>query len=311
VGNTTVDSWRRHALVFWLFSLPPTLWLIAFFLLPLAFVWLLSFGEKQGIIEIAITGTLDNYARALHPLYLWIFAKSIGFAGLTTLICLVIALPIAVAMAFASPRWKALLLLLIMLPFWTNLLIRTYALIAVLRTKGYVNASLEFLWNTATRFLHLVGLGDTGLLGIRFEPLELLYNNFAVLFGLIYVHLPFMILPLYATLDRLDKSYIEASLDLGASQMRTFWSVVLPLARSGISSGILITFIPAMGSFLTPELLGGTDSQLLANVIERQFKAANDWPFGAALSFLLMYITFFALALRTLWSKRGLELETD
>jgi spermidine/putrescine transport system permease protein len=168
-------------LVFWLFSLPPTLWLIAFFLVPLAFVWLLSFGEKQGIIEIAITGTLDNYARALHPLYLWIFAKSIGFAGLTTLICLVIALPIAVAMAFASPRWKALLLLLIMLPFWTNLLIRTYALIAVLRTKGYVNASLEFLWNTATRFLHLVGLGDTGLLGIRFEPLELLYNNFAVM----------------------------------------------------------------------------------------------------------------------------------
>ena len=303
-----MDSWRRHALVFWIFSLPPTLWLVAFFLLPLALVWLLSFGEKHGVVDIAITGTLDNYARALQPLYLWIFAKSIGFAGLTTLTCLVVAFPVAIAMTFAPPRWKPLLLLLVMLPFWTNLLIRTYALIAVLRTKGYVNAGLESLWNAATSGLHLIGLGDTALLGVRFEPLALLYNNVAVLFGLIYVHLPFMILPLYAALERLDRSYIEASLDLGASQMRTFWSVVLPLARSGISAGILITFIPAMGSFLTPELLGGTDSQLLANVIERQFKAANDWPFGAALSFLLMYITFFALALRTLWSKRGLGL---
>ena len=306
-----MDSWRRHVSVFWLFSIPPTLWLVAFFLLPLTFVWFLSFGEKQGIVEVAITGTLDNYARALHPLYLWIFAKSIGFAGLTTLTCLVIAFPMAIAMAFAAPRWKSLLLLMIMLPFWTNLLVRTYALIAVLRTKGHVNAGLEFLWTTATKFLCVVGLGETELLSARFEPLELLYNNFAVLFGLIYVHLPFMILPLYAALDRLDKSYIEASLDLGASQWRTFWSVVVPLTRSGLSAGILITFIPAMGSFLTPELLGGTDSQLLANVIERQFKSANDWPFGAALSFLLMYITFFALALRTLWSKRGLELEVE
>ena len=305
-----MDSWRRHALVFWIFSLPPTLWLVAFFLLPLALVWLLSFGEKHGVVDIAITGTLDNYARALRPLYVWIFAKSIGFAGLTTLTCLVVAFPVAIAMTFAPPRWKPLLLLLVMLPFWTNLLIRTYALIAVLRTKGYVNAGLESLWNAATSGLHLIGLGGTALLGVRFEPLALLYNNVAVLFGLIYVHLPFMILPLYAALERLDRSYIEASLDLGASQMRTFWAVVLPLARSGISAGILITFIPAMGSYLTPELLGGTDSQLFANVIERQFKAANDWPFGAALSFLLMYITFFALALRTLWSKRGLGLES-
>jgi spermidine/putrescine transport system permease protein len=272
-------------------------------------MWLLSFGEKHGIVDIAMTGTLNNYTRALQPLYLWIFAKSVGFAGLTTLVCLLVAFPIALAMAFAPPRWKPLLLLLIMLPFWTNLLIRTYALIAVLRTKGYINGALESLWHAANSLLHLAGLGHIGLLGLRFQPFELLYNNFAVLFGLIYVHLPFMILPLYAALDRLDKSYIEASLDLGASQLRTFWSVVIPLARAGIGSGILITFIPAMGSFLTPELLGGPDSQLLANVIERQFKAANDWPFGATLSFLLMYITFFALALRTLWFKRGLALE--
>ena len=118
-----------------------------------------------------------------------------------------------------------------------------------------------------------------------------------------YVHLPFMVLPLYAALDRLERSYLEASLDLGASQLRTFASVVVPLALPGIVSGVIITFIPALGSFLTPDLLGGTDSQMIANVIERQFKSANDWPFGAALSFLLMYVTFFALALRAAASR--------
>jgi spermidine/putrescine transport system permease protein len=118
-----------------------------------------------------------------------------------------------------------------------------------------------------------------------------------------------MVLPLYAALDRLDKSYIEASLDLGASQLRTFRSVIVPMALPGIISGLIITFIPALGSFLTPDLLGGTDSQMIANVIERQFKSANDWPFGAALSFLLMYITFFALALRVLLAGRGSALE--
>ncbi len=309
VGNTAVDSWRKSPLVFWMVSLPPTVWLVVFFLLPLALVWLFSFGEKRGIIDIAITGTLDNYARVLHPLYLRIFAKSFWFAGLTTLLCLVIAFPLAIAITFAPRRWKAVLLLLVVLPFWTNMLIRTYALIAVLRTKGYLNFGLASLWNGANRLVDFVGLDASGLLGARFQPLELLYNNFAVLFGLVYVHLPFMVLPLYAALDRLDKSYIEASLDLGASHRRTFWSVVVPLALPGIISGVLITFIPALGSFLTPELLGGADSQLIGNVIERQFKSANDWPFGAALSFVLMYITFFALAWRALLSKRGSALE--
>jgi spermidine/putrescine transport system permease protein len=265
----------------------------------------LSFGEKRGIVEIAITGTLGNYRRALEPLYLWIFVKSFWFATLTTLICLVAAFPIAMVITFAPPRWKAWLLLLVVLPFWTNLLIRTYALIAVLRTKGYLNAVLEHLWSGASGLLQLVGLDATGLLGARFQPLELLYNNFAVVFGLVYVHLPFMVLPLYATLDRLDKTYLEASLDLGASQWHTFWYVVVPLALPGIISGVVITFIPALGSFLTPTLLGGPDSQLIGTVIERQFKSANDWPFGAALSFLLMYVMFFTLALRVFLSTRS------
>jgi len=298
-----VERWRHQPGVFWAAWLPPTLWLVAFFLLPLALVWLLSFGEKRGIVDIAITGTLSNYRRAMAPLYLWIFARSFGIAALTTVICLGAALPIAMLITFAPPRWKSWLLLLVVLPFWTNLLIRTYALIAVLRTKGYLNTMLEALWAGAGGLLHVAGLDSTGLLGARFQPVELLYNNFAVVFGLVYVHLPFMVLPLYATLDHLDKAYLEASLDLGASQWHTFWYVVVPLAWPGIASGIIMTFIPALGSFLTPTLLGGPDSQLIGTVIERQFKSANDWPFGAALSFLLMYITFFALALRVCLSR--------
>lgn len=298
-----MDSWRRNPLVFWVFSIPPSVWLIAFFIAPLTLVWVMSFGEKRGIVDIAITGTLENYWRALDPLYLQIFAKSFWYAGITTAICVLVAFPIALAITFASPRWKPILLLIVILPFWTNLLIRTYALIAVLRTRGYVNFGLEWMWDGANGFLTAIGLGDMQLLGAQFQPLQMLYNNFAVVFGLVYVYLPFMVLPLYASLDRMDKSYLEASLDLGASQLRTFLSIVVPLAMPGIISGVIITFIPTLGAFLTPDLLGGTDSQMIANVIERQFKSANDWPFGAALSFLLMYITFFALAVRSLMSK--------
>lgn len=298
-----MDSWRRNPLVFWIFSIPPSFWLIVFFIAPLTLVWVMSFGEKRGIVDIAITGTLENYWRALDPLYLQIFAKSFWYAGITTAICLLVAFPIALAITFASPRWKPILLLIVILPFWTNLLIRTYALIAVLRTRGFVNFGLEWLWDGANGFLTAIGLGDLQLLGAQFQPLQMLYNNFAVVFGLVYVYLPFMVLPLYASLDRMDKSYLEASLDLGASQLRTFLSIVVPLAMPGIVSGVIITFIPTLGAFLTPDLLGGTDSQMIANVIERQFKSANDWPFGAALSFLLMYITFFALAVRSLMSK--------
>ncbi|MDC0948278.1 ABC transporter permease [Gammaproteobacteria bacterium] len=289
-----MDLWHRHPRVFAALAIPPAGWLALFFLFPLIFIWGFSFSEKTGIIGIELTWTLDNYRRALDPLYLGIFFKSIFYAGLTTIACLIVAFPVALAITFAPAKWRAWLLLLVILPFWTNLLIRTYALIAVLRSNGFINDSIGWLWGVADGLLELIGV--EGGLGKRYIPLELLYNNFAVVFGLVYVHLPFMVLPLYSALDRMDRSLIEASLDLGASQWRTFALVVIPLAAPGIISGIIITFIPALGSFLTPDLLGGTDSQMIANVIERQFKSANDWPFGAALSFLLMYVTFFVLA---------------
>ncbi len=294
-----MESWRKHPLVFWVFALPGTFWLFVFFLAPLGFIWLMSFGEKRGIVDIEITWTLANYLRAFEPVYLGIIWKSVWISVLVTLLCLVIAYPVAFAIAFAKPKWKPWLLLGVILPFWVNMLIRTYALIAVFRTRGYVNFALEWIYN-ALWLNHLFG---------PFQPLTLLYNNFAVVAGITYVFLPFMVLPLYASIEKLDRSYLEASLDLGASQFRTFWKVTLPLTMPGVVSGVILVFIPALGSFLIPDLLGGTNAQMIGNVIARQFKSANDWPFGAALSFLLMYATFGALALRSLMAgrKSGME----
>jgi len=285
-----MENWRKSPIVFMFTLLPPALWLTAFFVLPLSLLWLFSFGEKSGITGIDITWTLANYARALEPLYLGIFLKSLWIAGATALICLIIGLPVALAISFASTRTRPWLLLLIILPFWTNLLIRTYALIATLRGNGHVNSVLGWLWK---------------IFGAQFTPLEILYTDGAVVTGLVYVHLPFMVLPVYAALDRIDRSLIEASLDLGAGHVRTFFTIIAPLAMPGIVSGVIITFIPAFGAYLTPDLLGGPDSQMIANVIDRQFKAANDWPFGAALSFILLYAAFFGLAMRGLIGRRA------
>ncbi len=262
---------------------PPLAWFLLFFAAPLAAVWGFSFGVNRGETGIEVSGTFANYARALEPLYLGILGKSIGLAALATIVCLVAGFPVAVAIAFAPPRAKPWLLLAVMLPFWTNLLIRTYALIAVLRDGGLVNQALA---------------------SFGAPPLPLMHNDFAVVLGLVYVHLPFAVLPLYAALDRLDRSLIEASLDLGAGHLRTFAEVVLPLAAPGVAAAALLTFIPALGAYLTPDLLGGPGSQMIAGVIERQFKRANDWPFGAALAFVLMYLTFAAVAVQAAFGHR-------
>jgi spermidine/putrescine transport system permease protein len=285
-----LEDWKENRSVFWTLAAPGSFWLLVFFLIPLGILFVMSFSGKAVVNgEISITDYdyltgIGNYIRSVEPLYLTIMWKSIWVSALATLLCLVTAYPIAFGICFAPDRWKPLLLMLVVLPFWINLLIRTYALIAVFRTQGYVNQVLGW-----------AGLG----------PYEMLYNNFAVIFGLIYVYMPFMVLPLYATIERLDKSFLEASLDLGASQFTTFWKVTVPLTMPGIITGIILVFIPCLGSFLTPDLLGGANAVMIGNVIERQFKAANDWPFGAALSFLLMYATFGALALRAFLARRS------
>lgn len=267
---------------------PPLAWFLLFFATPMALVWAYSFGTNVGAIGIEISGTFANYARALEPLYLGILAKSLALAALATLICLVVGFPVALAISFAEPRLKAVLLIGVMLPFWTNLLIRTYALIALLRDEGLINQGLMWAFGWA-----------------GFEPLPMMNSNFAVLVGLVYVHLPFTVLPLYAALDRLDRSLLEASLDLGAGHLQTIRHIVLPLAGAGIASAMLLTFIPVAGSYLAPDLLGGPDSQMIANIIERQFKRANDWPFGAALAFLLVYLTLFGIAAQAFLRRRA------
>jgi spermidine/putrescine transport system permease protein len=280
-------DWRRNPLGFAILLGPPLLWFLVFFAAPMAIVLAYSFGDNVGVADIEISGTFANYARTMEPLYLGILGKSVLFAALATLICLLVGFPVALAISFAPPKWKSWLLIGVMLPFWTNLLIRTYALIAILRDEGVINSVLEVLFGWA-----------------GFEPLRMMNTNTAVMIGLVYVHLPFMVLPLYAALDKLDRSLIEAALDLGAGHVRAVLTVVVPLAGAGIASGLLLTFIPVLGSYLTPDLLGGPDSLMIANVIERQFKRANDWPFGAALAFLLMYLTFLGMMLQGLWKRR-------
>lgn len=291
-----LQDWKAHKRPFAAIAGVPIFWLALFFIIPMAIVWLYSFGQNVGPADIAISGTLDNYKRATEWLYLSIFLKSFAVAALVTLICLIVGFPVAMAITFAAPRWRPWLLLGIMLPFWTNLLIRTYALMTLMGTNGYANKGLGALWEGASWLRTLVGMQPLE----AWTPIQLLYNNFAVVLGLVYVHLPFMVLPLYAALDRLDKSLIEASLDLGAGHLRTLMKIVVPLAGPGILAGVMITLIPALGAYLTPDLMGGTESQMIANVIERQFKRANDWPFGAALSFLLIYAMFILIALQSM-----------
>ncbi|MGL5839041.1 MAG: ABC transporter permease [Sphingorhabdus sp.] len=298
-----LHDWKTEKRFFATVSVAPFLWLLLFFIAPLAIIWLYSFGQNAGPAAIEISGTFENYKRAAEWLYLRIFLKSLAVAALVTVICLFVGFPVAMAITFASEKWRPWLLLGIMLPFWTNLLIRTYGLITLMGNQGYANQGLGALWEGASWLKTLFGLQPLP----TWEPVQLLYNNFAVVVGLVYVHLPFMVLPLYSALDRLDKNLIEASLDLGAGHLRTLNRIVVPLAAPGIYAGVMITLIPALGAYLTPDLMGGTESQMIANVIERQFKRANDWPFGAALSFLLIYAMFILVALQSLRGSRERE----
>jgi len=290
-----VENWRNNKLVFAVLALPPTAWLVIFFTVPLIIMWVYSFAERgpQGQINLAVN--FANYVRAVEWIHLGIIWKSIWIAAITTVITFAVGFPLAMGIAFAPARWKNVLLLLVILPFWTNLLIRTYAWIAVLRTRGFLNFGLEWAHDKLSALFALFGFPE--LMG-EFEALELLYNQKAVVIGLVYVYLPFLVLPIYATIEKLDKSYLEASLDLGAGHWRTLFSVTIPLALPGIASGCLLAFILSMGTFLTPALLGGTDSEMIGNLIARQFSSSRDWPFGSALSFLLLYMTFIILWVR-------------
>ena len=255
---------RRQAL---LLLLPCALTLAFLFLLPQLLMFESSLGRRDAYGGIVHQWGPSNYLRALEPIYLVILARSIGLAFVTTALCLLVAWPMAYWLALKVPdRWRSGLLVLVILPFWTSFLVRMYAWVFALRSEGLVNL-----------FLGRFGVG----------PLPLLYNDFAVLLGQVYGELPFMILPLYASLEKLDRSLLEAASDLGARPARALLRVTLPLSAPGIVAGCVLVFIPSLGAYLAPDLLGGARTVYIGNLIQSQFAVARDMPFGAALSFLL------------------------
>jgi spermidine/putrescine transport system permease protein len=292
-------DWRREKGAFAVLTLPGAFWIVFFFTLPLVIVWVYSFCARGPQGQIVYDFSFDDYLRSLEPIHIKIILKSLWIAFLSTVICLIFGFPMAMGIAFAPPQWKNPLLVLVALPFFTNQLVRTYSWIAILRTNGYLNQSLGWFYDGLT---NLLGISDSVA---PYQPMELLYNQSAVIIGIVYVNLPFLVLPLYATLEKLDRSYLEASLDLGATQRKTFFLVLVPLALPGITSGTLLAFILAVGSYLQPKLLGGPDSEMIGTLIDRQFRESRDAPFGAALSFLLLYATFILLWLRAALAQRS------
>jgi spermidine/putrescine transport system permease protein len=257
-------NFRRQAM--WL-AAPCLLFLVGLFLAPQVLMFVASLGRRSVYGGVVQDWSLANYARALEPLYLRILARSVGLAFLTTVLCLLVAYPVAFWVGLRAPaRWRSLLLVLVILPFWTSFLVRMYAWIFLLRTEGLINLTLA-------RF---------GVL-----PLPLLYNDFAVLLGQVYGELPFMILPLYASIEKLDRSLLEAAADLGAAPSRALARVTLPLTAPGIVAGCVLVFIPSLGAYLAPDLLGGARTVYIGNLVQSQFAVARDMPFGSALSFLL------------------------
>lgn len=249
--------------------------LVVFFLVPLLFMLAYSFMERGIYGGVVYAFTVEHYVRFFDGLYLGILGRTVLYAIVTTVICLLMGYPVAYVIARAG-RWKNLLVFLVVLPFWTSFLVRTFAIIFLLRDTGLVNGLLLKL-----------GLID--------QPLTLLYTPFAVLAGLVYGYLPFMILPIYTSLEKLDTSLTEAAEVLGARPPARFLQIVLPLSLPGVVAGALLVFIPALGSFLTPDLLGGAKQMMIGNLVQNQFTAARNWPFGSAASFVVMAVVLVAV----------------
>ncbi|HRX02061.1 MAG: ABC transporter permease [Anaerolineae bacterium] len=270
---------RNPALRAWLLIAPAGLFLLIFFILPLFIVIIYGFLERGTYGGVVWQFTAENFSRVFDSLYFSTFLRSLYIAVLTTLFCILVGYPLAYFMTSRPPRQRNLLLLLLMIPFWTNFLIRTYAWLTLLRTNtGLINVTLMNL-------------------GIIKEPLPLFGNDFAIVLGLVYGWLPVAVLPMYASLDRLDRSLVEAARDLYASGGQVFRRVIWPLSLPGVVAGSMLVFIPSLGAFVTPAILGGGKSLMIGNVISNQFLAAHDWPFGSALSTLMMVIMLFATLL--------------
>ena len=259
------------------FLFPSWLWMVLLFLAPFAIVLAYSFLTRGAYGGVGGPWTLENYQRLADPLYLMILVRSFAMALAATVLCVIFAFPAALFIVRA-PRRRNVYLQLVMLPFWTSFLVRTYAWMFLLRDTGLINSVLQAV-------------------GVIHDPLPLLYNDGAVLLGLVYGYLPFMVLPIYATLERMDPALEEAAADLGARPLTTLLRVIVPLSKPGIIAGSVLVFIPCLGAFLTPDLLGGGRTVLVGNLVQNQFTTARDWPFGSAISVLLM-----ALVTVLLWA---------
>src|SRR5438034_2383367 len=261
---------------FW-FLLPTRIMLALLLAAPLAIVCVYSVLARGAYGGVSQPWTAENYTRFFDPLYGAILLRSLAMAAAATCLCLLLGFPLALFISRAR-KWRELYLFLVILPFWTSFLVRTYAWMFLLRDTGLLNTLLQSL-------------------GVIRGPLPLLYNNGAVLLGLVYGYLPVMILPLYATLERQDPSLLEAAADLGAKPLTVLLRVVIPLAGPGIRAGSILVFIPCVGAFLTPDLLGGGKTVMIGNLVQNQFTTARDWPFGSAVSLALMAIVVLLVVL--------------
>lgn len=263
----------------WLISGPPLLYLLLFFAIPTLIMIVAAFrspGDYGGLAPLFDeAGKLDLTFDSFTPfftdfVYTEIFLKSLAFAVTTTLVCLVMAYPVALLISRSPKKWRNLLVLLVILPFWSNFLIRVYAWMIILGPQSALTKGINAV-------LALFGV----------QPVTLLYSAFAVIVGLVYVHLPFMVLPLYANLEKHDPALLDAAQDLGAGKWQGFWRITLPLSLPGIYAGAALVFIPALGIFAVSDILGGTGGIMIGNVIKQQFLESRDWPFGSVLSIML------------------------
>lgn len=268
-------SSQRPSARAWALMAPGTLWLLVFFLVPLVFMLSYSF-MPRGIYGGVESGfTMEHYARFFDSLYLTILLRTVVYAVVCTAVCLGMGYPVAYVIARSGP-WKNFLTFLVILPFWTSFLVRTFAMIFLMRDTGLINTAL-------------IGMG------LITEPFQMLNTPGAVMVGLVYGFLPFMVLPIYASLEKLDPSLLEAAEVLGARPFARFTKVVLPLSMPGVVAGSLLVFIPALGSYLTSDLLGGAKQMMIGNLVQNQFTTARNWPFGSAVSFVVMGVVLAAV----------------
>ncbi|MDR4170386.1 spermidine/putrescine ABC transporter permease PotB [Bacillus nitratireducens] len=261
-----------------LLALPTVVWLLLFFLVPLVFVLGFAFMQRGAYGTVEMQFTLDNIVRVFDPLYMGTLWETVKIAVITTVICLLIGYPFAYTITIVDRKYRSILLLLATIPFWINFLVRSYAWIVILRSQGLVNTLLLKL-------------------GIISEPLNLLYNTPSVILGMVYSLLPFMILPVYAAIEQLDKLKLEAAYDLGATPVKAFWNVTVPMTMSGIVTGSILVFVSSIGMFVVSDVMGGSKVALIGNVIQNQFLGSRDWPFGSALSMIVVLFSILLIYL--------------